>query len=339
MPTRLSIAGATEVLIDDHLPEVLPERTGRSRVAILTHPGAETTAERVVEALDVPTARLVLPDRDDAKTPAVLADVWAWLAEMGIGRFDTIVGVGGGAVTDLAGFAAATWMRGIEVVQVPTTLLAAVDAAIGGKTGINVAGKNLVGAFWHPTRVAIDVSVFASLPDRVYREGLAEALKVGYLGDADLVALLARDGAKAPVREVVERAIAVKARVVGEDEREAGLRMTLNYGHTLGHAIERVAGLSHGDAVAVGMVAAAAVSARRTGFDATDEHRRTLAGLGLPIRVEPLDPDEALALVALDKKRSADGVRMALLAGYQQPVVEVVDEADLRAGLEAVAAT
>ncbi len=336
MPTRLTVGEWTEVLVDDELGPVLPERAGRAQAAVLTQPGAEAVARRVAGSMPVPVDVRVLPDRDDAKAPSVLADTWAWLAEIGLGRADTIVGVGGGAVTDLAGFVAATWMRGVEVVHVPTTLLAAVDASIGGKTGINVAGKNLVGAFWHPSRVVVDVSVFASLPEQVLREGFAEALKTAYLGDAVLQELFGQEGAEVPLREVVERSIAVKARVVGADERETGGRMVLNYGHTIGHGVERAHGLSHGDAVAIGMVAAAAVSARRTGFDAVDEHRATLRRLGLPTSVDGLDRDRVLELVALDKKRSSDGVRMALLAGYQRPVVEVVDASDLDAALDAI---
>jgi 3-dehydroquinate synthase len=338
VPTRLTVGDWTEVLVDDELTEILPDRPGRRQAAILTQPGARETAERVADSLDLPVDIRVLPDRDAAKTPEVVAEAWAWLAGIGLGRDDTVVGVGGGAVTDLAGFVAATWMRGVEVVHVPTTLLAAVDAAIGGKTGINVGGKNLVGAFWHPSRVVVDVSRFRTLPAPVLREGFAEALKTGYLGDAALQALFAGTEADLPLREVVERSIAVKAAVVADDEREAHGRMVLNYGHTLGHGIERAHDLSHGDAVAIGMVAAAAVSARRTGFDAIDEHRATLTRLGLPTSVPGLARERVLDLVTLDKKRSAGGVRMALLAGYQRPVVEVVDDSDLAAALDAITA-
>ncbi len=338
MSTALTLPGGGNVLVDDVLPQVLPPREGRRRVAVLTQPGASDIADRVVRRVDLPVDVRVLPDRDAAKTPEALADVWAWFADIGLGRGDTVVGVGGGAVTDLAGFAAATWMRGVEVVHVPTTLLAAVDAAIGGKTGINVAGKNLVGSFWQPARVAIDVSVLETLPAHLRREGMAEALKVGYLADAELQAMVSRDGLGAPLREVVERAVAVKVAVVGEDEREAGRRAILNYGHTIGHAIERLAGLSHGEAVAVGMVAAAAVGARRTGFDPSNEHRSTLEVVGLPIAVGGLDPEEVLELVGLDKKRTAAGIRMVLLEAYQRPVVEVVDLDDVRAGIAAVLA-
>jgi 3-dehydroquinate synthetase len=338
VPTRLTVGEWTEVLVGDLLTDVLPERPGRRHAAILTQPGARETAEQVADGLDLPVDIRVLPDRDAAKTPEVVAETWAWLAGLGLARDDTVVGVGGGAVTDVAGFVAATWMRGVEVVHVPTTLLAAVDASIGGKTGINVGGKNLVGAFWHPSRVVVDVSRFRTLPAPVLREGFAEAVKTAYLGDAALQALFAGPVDDLPLREVVERSIAVKAAVVAADEREAHGRMVLNYGHTIGHGIERAHDRSHGDAVAIGMVAAAAVSARRTGFDAIDEHRTTLGRLGLPTSVAGLERDRVLDLVTLDKKRSSDGVRMALLAGYQRPVVEVVDDADLEAALDAITA-
>ena len=168
---------------------ILPERSGRAKVAVLTQPGAVMHAQRVVGSL-VSAGGLdgrlrVLPDRDAAKSIEVLAEVYRWLAEIGIGRHDTIVGVGGGAVTDLAGFAAATWLRGVESVLVPTTLLAAVDASIGGKTGINIGGKNLVGAFWHPAAVLVDIDVLDRLPEAVRREGLAEAFKAGLIADPD----------------------------------------------------------------------------------------------------------------------------------------------------------
>lgn len=334
---RLTVDDRSEILIERALPPVLPERAGRERVALLVQPGAAEIGDRVAESIDVPLKRYELPDRDDAKTPEVLAGLWNWLAETGLGRHDTIVGVGGGAATDLAGFVAATWMRGIESVLVPTTLLAAVDASIGGKTGINVGGKNLVGAFWQPSRVAIGVDAFGSLDPAVYREGLAETVKHGYLADPVLLGMLQNDGPDAEPLEMVVRAVAVKVGIVSADEREMGVRAHLNYGHTIGHAIEMAHGLSHGEAVAIGMVAEAAIAAERFGFDVVHEHRATIAGLGLPTALDSVDREAVGRLVLLDKKRTSDGVRMAVLSGYQQPTMIDVDESDIGMGLDAIA--
>ncbi len=339
---RFVIPGATEVVVGPLPDALLPERDGRGAVAVFGQPGAADVTASVVDRLigrDLDVHVRTLPDREAAKALDAVADAWEWLAERGIGRNDTVVGVGGGALTDSVGFIAATWLRGVEAVYVPTTLLGAVDASIGGKTGINVVGKNLVGAFAHPSRVLIDPSTFEGLPPEVYAEGLAEALKAGYIADGDLVALLRADGAGADPTEVVERAVAVKVAVVSEDFTEQGRRAILNYGHTLGHGIEYASGISHGDAVAIGMVAAAEVSRRRTGFDAVDEHRETLTGLGLPASISGLGPEQVLDLVAHDKKRTAAGIRMVLLETYGVPVVEDVDEHDLRAGLAAVGIT
>lgn len=337
---RFVIPGATEVLVGPLPDELLPPRPGRTSVAVFGQPGAAHVTAQVVDrlagrGLEVHTT--TLPDRDGAKEYPVVAEAWRWLADGAIGRGDTIVGVGGGALTDAVGFIAATWLRGVESVYVPTTLLGAVDASIGGKTGINVVGKNLVGAFAHPARVLIDPSSFEGLPAEVYAEGLAEALKAGYLADQDLVALLRADGASADPTEVVERAVAVKVDVVAEDFTEQGRRAILNYGHTLGHGIELVAGISHGEAIAVGMVAAAVVSSTITGFDAVEEHRTTIAGLGLPTSAPAgLDVEAVLDLVGHDKKRTAEGIRMVLLEGYGAPVLRTVAEGDLRVGLAAV---
>ncbi len=336
---RIVIPGATEVLIGPLPTPLLPPGAHREKVALIHQPGSVHVATDVARRLSGEGLTVIvreLPDRERAKNLAVVGEVYEWLAAIGLGRPDTIVGVGGGALTDTAGFVAATWLRGVESVLVPTTLLGAVDASIGGKTGVNVAGKNLVGAFWHPTRVLIDPGVLASLEPTILREGFAEALKCGYIADPVLLDLFWTGGPTADLPSVIERAVRVKAEVVSEDFREEGRRAVLNYGHTLGHAIEYLSGVSHGEAVSLGMVGAAEVSRRRLGFDATDEHRRTLASLGLPTSMDGHDAGAVLDLVRLDKKRSSDGIRMVLLRGYGDPTVEVVSDDDLRAGLAAV---
>jgi 3-dehydroquinate synthase len=336
----LIVAGVTEMVVGRGLPNpLLPERPERQRVALVTQPGATHIALDVAgrlrdEGLQVEV--IGIPDREEAKTLVVAGSVYEALARFGLSRQDTVVGVGGGTVTDLAGFVAGTWLRGVEVVHVPTTLLAAVDAAIGGKTGVNLAGKNLVGLFWHPTRVIVDVTTLEALPTTLRREGLAEALKTGLVGDRDLFELLERDGEGASLDEVVKLAAAVKVRVVGEDERETGLRAILNFGHTIGHAVEFSSPLSHGEAVAVGMVAASRISEARLRFQGMDRVTAAIEALGLPTRVEGLERARVEDLLRHDKKRDAGGIRMVLLRAPGDPVVEHVAEEEIDIGLDAI---
>jgi 3-dehydroquinate synthetase len=284
---------------------------------------------------EVPPPIRVVPDREEAKSLEIAGELYQWLAELEVGRHDTIVGVGGGALTDIAGFVAATWLRGIESVLVPTTLVGAVDAAIGGKTGINVLGKNLVGAFWSPSRVIVNLDVLERIPAELRREGMAEALKAGLIGDAELVAVLERHGFEAPLETVVTRAVAVKAEVVTEDFREGGRRAVLNFGHTIGHAVERITGMPHGHAVAVGMVAASAVSARRYGFP-HEWLTSLIFAMGLPVAVAGSSSHALRALIGLDKKRTEEGIRMVLLRGIADPVVEPVSWEEIDVGLVAI---
>lgn len=336
----LSVAGRTEVLISETLPKpLLPERSDRMRVALLTQPGPTQIALRVAEAVrsqGLHVEVVGLPDRDEAKTLDVAESVYETLARFGLGRRDSVLGVGGGSVTDLAGYVAATWLRGVEVVHVPTTLLGAVDASIGGKTGVNLAGKNLVGAFWHPTRVVIDISVLAGLPPSLMREGMAEVLKAGLIGDRDLFALLRSKGKEADLREIVRRSVAVKARIVGEDERETGVRAHLNFGHTIGHAIEFASPMSHGESVALGMVAAARISEKLLGFKHADAVEATIEMHGLPVEIGGLDHNRIHDLLRLDKKRDSRGLRMVLVRDVGEPILEHVDRADVEVGLSAI---
>ncbi|MDE0709519.1 MAG: iron-containing alcohol dehydrogenase, partial [bacterium] len=224
---RIAVGSASEVLIGPGLPHrLMPASSGREQVVIICQPGSRLVAESVRELLrsEAGTTLIEAPDRDEAKSLDTLALLYDRLAELNLGRHDTIVGVGGGAVTDLAGFVAATWLRGSESILVPTTLLGAVDASIGGKTGINVMGKNLVGSFWHPSRVVISLDVLSRLPRPLLLEGSAEAVKAGFIADPRLVDLFMEHGLAFPMAEVVRRAVAVKAEVVSEDFREGGLR-------------------------------------------------------------------------------------------------------------------
>ena len=271
-----------------------------------------------------------VPDGEAAKEIGVAAALWTRLAAAGIGRQDAIVGVGGGAATDLAGFVAATWLRGVRIVLVPTTLLGMVDAAIGGKTAINTAdGKNLVGAFSPPAAVLADTGVLASLPPAEYVSGLAEVIKTGFIADPVILELVESDPAAAArpggphERELIERSIEIKAAVVAADLREAGLRETLNYGHTLGHAIELVEEYSmrHGEAVAIGLCFAAALGHLAGRLDAVtaERHRSVLTAVGLPVRYRSGAWPELRAAMAVDKKARAAKLRFVVLDGLAKP--------------------
>ncbi|MCH8982826.1 MAG: 3-dehydroquinate synthase [Acidobacteria bacterium] len=340
MVVDVIMGGRTEMVIEAGLPDqILPNREGRARVAVLTQPGATnhaTNVARSIRAEGYEVEIIGLPDRDEAKSLDVAASVYETLARFGLGRQDTIVGVGGGSVTDLSGFVAGTWLRGVEVVHVPTTLLAAVDASIGGKTGVNLAGKNLVGVFWHPTRVVVDTTILDDLPGSLLREGLAEALKVGLIGDTDLVELLEAHGAEAPIGEVVRRATAVKSRIVDDDEREQGKRAFLNFGHTIGHAVEFASTLSHGESVGLGMVAAARISQEKDGFSEAERVTAAISDLGIPVEVSGLDRARVKDLLRHDKKRDAKGLRMVLLESIGSPVLRHVDSDEIDIGLAAI---
>ena len=333
------VGSDSRILIGPGLPQkILTDSPAREQVVVLAHAGSAAIAETVADALraEVETVSLLtVADREAAKSIDAVAEIYAQLAGLNVGRHDTMVGVGGGALTDVAGFVAATWLRGIESTLVPTTMLGAADAAIGGKTGINVGGKNLVGAFWHPTRVLISTDVLEQLPEALAREGAAEAIKAGFIADPAIVELYATHGLDAPVNQIIRRAVAVKARVVSEDFRESGVRAILNFGHTIGHGIETTLHIPHGHAVSIGMVAAAAISQQKFGFDAravVDPLER----LGLPTKAEGADADMVRSYISRDKKRTAAGLRMVLLRGMADPVVENVDNETVTRGLEAV---
>ncbi|MFP5068347.1 3-dehydroquinate synthase [Pseudonocardia nantongensis] len=306
---------------------------GAGRVLLLHPP---TLAERADAArAELAAAGLSafthqVPDAEGGKSLGSLAECWQACADAGLTRADAVVGLGGGAVTDLAGFVAATWMRGIAAVHVPTTLLAMVDAAVGGKAGINTAaGKNLVGAFHEPSAVLVDLDTLRTLPREELRAGSAEVWKAGFIADPVILDRVradpdaALDPAGPVLAELVERAIRVKADVVGADLRESHLREILNYGHTLGHAIERREDYRwrHGNAVSVGLVFAAEL-ARAAGRldDATaDLHREVLGLVGLPTSYEPGVLDELTATMRGDKKSRAGTLRFVVLDGLAKP--------------------
>jgi 3-dehydroquinate synthase len=284
-----------------------------------------------------------VPDGERAKSADVAASLWAVLGQCALTRSDAIVGVGGGTVTDLAGFVAATWLRGVAVVQVPTTLLAMVDAAVGGKTGINTAeGKNLVGAFHSPAAVLCDLAMLETLPAQEFVSGLGEVIKCGFISDPVILDLVEADPASARqwdgsvVRELIERAIRVKAAVVTRDLRESSLREILNYGHTFAHAIEQVEHYSwrHGDAVSVGMLYAAELArlAQRLDDAVVDRHRSVLAGVGLPTSYRGDRWPQLYEAMRRDKKSRGPLLRFVVLDALGEPGrLEGPDESMLRA--------
>jgi 3-dehydroquinate synthase len=273
---------------------------------------------------DAPT--LSISGDEAAKTLDAVSRVWDWLVEQGAQRRDALLAFGGGVVCDLAGFAAACYMRGIGLINVPTTLLAQVDASVGGKTGVNhPRGKNLIGAFYQPLCVVADTSLLSTLSMRAFAAGMAEVVKIAMILDADLFARLERvaPGLSAEDAEalapIVARSIQLKADIVERDERESGDRMLLNYGHTVGHALEAGAGygkLLHGEAVAVGMHAAALIAERLDMLDATAARRQSdlLQTLGLPLRWQA-PADAIVSRLALDKKRAGSRQRWVLAEG------------------------
>jgi 3-dehydroquinate synthase len=337
--TRIPVGGEQpyEVVVGHGLLGELPELLGEqaARVAVVHPKALAATGESIRADLagsGLKAVTIEVPDAEEQKSAQVLAYLWTVLGQAGFTRTDAIVGVGGGATTDLAGFAAATWLRGVRVVQVPTTVLGMVDAAVGGKTGINTAeGKNLVGAFWPPAGVLCDLGALETLPRNDYVAGLAEVVKCGFIADPRILELIEGDveGAKTyqgpHTQELIERAIRVKAEVVSQDLRESGLREILNYGHTLGHAIERNERYQwrHGAAVSVGMVFAAELArlAGRLDESVVARHREVLGALGLPMTYDAAAWPKLLETMRIDKKSRADVLRFIVLGGLAKPTV------------------
>jgi 3-dehydroquinate synthase len=353
-PTRIAVGDDYDVVIGTSLLDELPGLVGEGVQRVLVvHPRAlATTGEAVREDLRAKGFEAYaaeVPDAEEAKTAQVAAFLWGVLGQAGFTRSDAVVSVGGGATTDLAGFVAATWLRGIRVVHVPTTLLAMVDAAVGGKTGINTAeGKNLVGAFHPPAGVLCDLATLQTLPQHDFVAGLAEVVKCGFIADPVILDLVEGDleGARSPdgphVRELVERAVRVKADVVAQDLRESGLREILNYGHTFGHAVEQVERYQfrHGAAVSIGMVYVAELArlAGRLDEAVVDRHREVLGGLGLPTTYRGDRWPRLLDAMKRDKKTRGSLLRFVVLTGVARPTrLEGPDPALLQAAYAEIA--
>lgn len=338
----------------NHLAEVLGDRP--VRIALIHTAPVQRHSDRaraLLRQAGYEVSDVLIPDAEAGKTIEVANGIWQRLGNEGFTRSDAVVGLGGGAATDLAGFVAATWMRGIRYVNCPTSLLAMVDASTGGKTGINTPqGKNLVGSFYTPAGVLADMRALETLPNDIFIEGLGEVAKSGFIRDPEILSILENHAQQlrefngstflgSPledvVAELIERTVKVKAYHVSNDLREAGLREFLNYGHTLGHAIEQIEHFKwrHGNAVAVGCVFAAELS-NILGYidqDLVDYHRQLLGSLGLPISWSGGDWDSVLALMHRDKKARGNTLRFVVLEGVGHPIhlddppIETVHEA------------
>jgi len=342
--TVLPVAGAAsyDVVVGHGLEGEVVGMLGPTvqRVAVVHPQGLEALAGPVLDAVGAAydLTLLPVPDGEQAKTPAVAAECWDVLGEAGFTRSDAVVTVGGGATTDLGGFVAATWLRGVRVVHVPTSLLGMVDAAVGGKTGVNTrGGKNLVGSFHEPAGVVCDLDTLRSLPRADFVAGLGEVVKCGFIADPAILDLVeatdpqSLDADSAVVRELVERAIRVKIDVVVGDLKETGGadghpgREALNYGHTLAHAIERSESYSvrHGEAVAIGCVYVAELARLAGGLSSelVARHRSVLGRVGLPTGYDGADFDTIHAAMKVDKKARGSELRFVVLRDLADPAI------------------
>jgi len=330
----------------EDIPQHIP---GDAKKLLIIHaPALSRIAEQMKEDLSGEREVFLaeVPDAEAAKRVEVAAFCWGILGQLDFQRNDAILGLGGGATTDLAGFVAAAWLRGVALIQVPTTVLAMVDAAVGGKTGVNTQeGKNLVGVFYSPRAVIADTDVLAGLGDNEVKAGMAEVVKCGFISDPTILDVIeanpeeAINTASEVFVDLVRRAVAVKAAVVGDDFRESGLREILNYGHTLGHAIEHAERYQwrHGAAISIGMVFAAELSriVANLSNEDVERHRRILGSLGLPLDYPQGRWRTLLATMQKDKKARGGVVRFVVLDAPGKPrVLAIPDESVLFAAYQ-----
>ena len=336
----------------DRAGSLIAQCTPRTAAVIITNttvgPLYGRRLEQSLDRAGIHTHCITLPDGEQHKTLTTMADVYRQLAALAVDRRTPIVALGGGVIGDMAGFAAATFLRGVPFINIPTTLLAQVDSSVGGKTGVNLpAGKNLVGAFYQPTAVLIDPDLLHSLPVRQFRSGIAEVIKYGAIMDHALAVhlreimpqVLARD--PAALAGVIAWCCRLKAQVTGADETERGLRAILNFGHTIGHAIETLTGYDaclHGEAVAIGMVAAARISVSLGMCAPADQQQleQLVHAAELPRRLPPFTSTQYLDVIMRDKKRTRDAITFVLLRGIGNVTPQPLDAARIEAQLEAL---
>ncbi|MFM7013723.1 MAG: 3-dehydroquinate synthase [Actinomycetota bacterium] len=324
------------VIIGRGLIDLVPDFLVGAKKVLIIHPIALTvSAEALRDSLVERGFEAILagvPDSEEAKRIEVAAFCWGILGKAEFSRTDFIIGFGGGTATDLAGYVAACWLRGVGIIQIPTTLLGMVDAAVGGKTGVNTAeGKNLVGAFHSPVAVIADLDTLESLPKNDLVAGFAEVVKCGFIRDTQILDLIEQDFVSAintksdSFVDLVRRAIEVKAKIVGADFRESGERELLNYGHTLGHAIELAERYKwrHGAAISIGMVFVAELARinGRLSMEAVERHRNILTMLGLPISYPASKWPVLLANMQIDKKARAGSLRFVVLDEIGKPTI------------------
>lgn len=355
-PTLISVTGEGSYTVTvgrglaDRVAEALGERV--NKVLIVHTPTVGRIADELRTSLQAQFGQVLLaevPDAEAAKRVEVAAFCWQILGQADFTRTDAVIGLGGGAVTDLAGFVAATWLRGVKLVQIPTTVLGMVDASVGGKTGINTAeGKNLVGSFYAPHAVLCDIDLLQTLPKNEILAGFAEVAKYGFIAEPEILETIERDvdratdPGSAEFRRLVELSIGVKARVVSEDFREGGIREILNYGHTLGHAIEHAERYQwrHGVAISIGMVYAAELGRMAGSLSdaAVQRHRSVLGALGLPVSYPAGRWPGLLATMQRDKKARAGMLRFIVLDDIAKPrVLAGVDESVLQFAYQEIA--
>jgi 3-dehydroquinate synthase len=315
------------VIGDAWLPELIDSISKYSRVAIFFSESQKDSIPQI--SIDAEVHYFPLPDGEAAKSIQTIAKMWDWIGAAGLTRSDVVVAIGGGTVTDVAGFLSATWMRGIDWIAVPTTLAAMVDASVGGKTGVNSDyGKNLIGSFHSPQKVIIDSKWLNTLPNRDVAAGLAEVIKTGFIADASILDLMSdfdvdRDKVNLELmNQLIEKSVAVKAKIVSSDFKEGFEREVLNYGHTLGHAIERHSKykLRHGEAVSIGMVFAAHLSALHCGLadDVVAQHIDLLKRIGLPTSYESGAMPVLYPFMSIDKKSRGNTLRFVGLSRIGQ---------------------
>ena len=313
----------------------------KSHAKVLIIAPSELVAEFKLESLQSPNVKVVpTPIGESAKSPEYLLQLWDACGDFGLTRSDAIVGIGGGATTDLAGFVAATWLRGISWYAIPTSLAGMVDASIGGKTGINSSfGKNLIGSFYSPNSVIVDRAFLKTLSTRDFNAGMAEVIKAGFIDNPKILDLA--DAAEKNVSELIWLSIEMKAKIVSQDFRESKIREILNYGHTLGHAIEKLENykLRHGEAVSIGLVFAAELSNVSGHLNSTivDKHRTLLSKFGLPITYEKSALPKLLDLMASDKKSRGSSLRFIGISDIAKPIwLEQVTSEQIAAAYERI---
>ena len=325
----------------DRAGSFLRDALGDCALAIVTDdqvaPLYLTRLEESLRAAGLRTASVVLPHGEQTKCLARLSELYTFLCDSRITRKDAVVALGGGVIGDLAGLAAATYLRGIKFVQIPTTLLAQVDSSVGGKVAVDLPqGKNLVGAFWQPSLVLCDPDTLTTLTPEYWRDGLGEVIKYGCIGDAALFSILeecAPGGREAIMRridEILRHCIQAKADVVAQDETDTGLRMTLNFGHTIAHAVEtcqHYTGLRHGEAVALGMSVITRLTEARgmTALGTSTQLDHLLRALGMPTNLPAIPEEQLIAAMGMDKKSAGRALRVIVLDGIGSCRIHVTD--------------